>query len=107
LLERDFQAKLIKKIKKLFPGCLILKNDSDYLQGIPDIIVLHGSCWAMLEVKISEDAPFQPNQKYYIELANNMSFAAVIYPSNEEEVLLALQHALSPPRRNTRVPRCQ
>jgi hypothetical protein len=61
--------------------------------------------WGMLEVKKDESAPFQPNQEYYIELLNGMSFAAVIYPSNEEEVLVALQHALTAPHRNTRVPR--
>jgi hypothetical protein len=59
----------------------------------------------MLEVKKSEHESFQPNQVYYLELLNDMSFAAVIYPSNEEEVLLALQHALSQSRRNSRVPR--
>jgi hypothetical protein len=104
LLERDFQAKIIKKIEHLLPGCLILKNDSGYLQGILDLSIFYGPRWAMLEVKKSENEPFQPNQEYYIELMNRMSFAAVIYPSNEEEVLRALQLTLKPSR-NTRVPR--
>lgn len=60
----------------------------------------------MLEVKKSDTEPFQPNQQYYIELTNGMSFAAVIYPSNEEEVLRALQLTLKPSR-NARVPRCE
>lgn len=103
MLERDFQAKLIKTIEHLLPGCLILKNDSGYRQGIPDLLVLYKKRWGMLEVKKSESEPFQPNQEYYIELTNGMSFAAVVYPSNEEEVLRALQHALSPSRRNARI----
>lgn len=105
--ERDFQARLIKKIERRLPGCFILKNDSGYLQGVLDLLVLYEKSWGMLEVKKDERAPFQPNQEYYVELFNGMSFAAVIYPSNEEEVLIALQHALSPPRRNSRVPRSE
>lgn len=104
MLERDFQAKLIKKIEHLFPGCLILKNDSGHRQGIPDLLVLYKKRWGMLEVKKSENEPFQPNQEYYIELTNGMSFAAVIYPSNEQDVLDALQRAFEP-RRNARLPR--
>lgn len=94
MLERDYQPKLIKKLESMFPGCLVLKNDSSYLQGIPDLTIFYGSRWAMLEVKASENAPIQVNQPHYVELANNMSFAAFIYPSNEREVLDALRQAL-------------
>lgn len=103
LLERVFQAKLIEKLRELFPGCLILKNDSAYLQGIPDLSIFYGDRWAMLEVKKSENDPYQPNQEYYLALADEMSFAARIDPSNEQDVLRALQHALTTPRRNARV----
>lgn len=105
--ERDFQAKTIKKIRELLPGCLILKNDANYLQGILDITVFYRDRWGMLEFKKSEDSPFQPNQEYYLDLLNGMSFAAVIYPSNAEEVICALQDALTSPRRHARVPRSQ
>lgn len=94
MLERDYQARLIKKIKRMLPGCLILKNDSDYLQGIPDLLILYGPRWAALEVKPSRDAPNQPNQVYYVCEMHDMSFAAFIYPDNEAEVLDALQQAL-------------
>lgn len=94
--EGAYQAKLIKKLRVLFPGCMILKNDSGYLQGVPDLIILYGDRWAMLEVKAYEDAPLQPNQDIYVEMLNEMSFAAFIYPSNEREILRALQQALKP-----------
>ncbi len=94
MLERDYQARLIRKLRRLFPGCIILKNDTDYLQGIPDLLILYGRNWAALEVKASEDAPEQPNQEYYVELMGEMSFAAFIYPEVEEEVLYALQRSL-------------
>lgn len=100
--ERAYQAKLIKKLRLLFDGCYILKNDSSYLQGVPDLIILFGPYWAMLEVKASADADFQPNQQYYISQLNDMGFAAAIFPENEEEVLRDLQHAFQP-RRATRV----
>jgi hypothetical protein len=92
--EGAYQTKLIKKLGVLFPGCMILKNDSGYLQGVPDLIILFGDRWAMLEVKADEDSPLQPNQDYYVEMLNEMSFAAFIYPSNEREILRALQQAL-------------
>lgn len=92
-LERDYQPKLIAKLRKMFPGCVILKNDPSYIQGIPDLVIFHGPCWAMLEVKKSATASKRPNQGYYIEQLNDMSFAALIHPSNEEEVLRALQFA--------------
>lgn len=50
--ERDYQKKLIGKLKDRFPGCVVIKNDSGYRQGIPDLTVLHGENWAMLEVRL-------------------------------------------------------
>lgn len=93
-LERDFQAKLIKELKEIFKGCIIMKNDSSYIQGIPDLIILYGDRWAALEVKKSRTAPHRPNQEYYVDLMNDMSFAAFIYPENKEEVLYELQQSL-------------
>jgi len=87
MLESEYQAKLIKKLNRMFKGCLILKNDSSYRQGIPDLLILHNDKWALLEVKASEDADTRPNQHYYIDKAADMSYAAFIYPENEKEVL--------------------
>lgn len=95
MAESRFQASLIKKLKRMFPGCVILKNDSSYLQGICDLTILWGPNWAWLEVKDSERSPVQPNQQYYVDLGYEMSYAAFIYPSNEEQVLDELQQALS------------
>lgn len=97
-LERDFQANLIKELKELFPGCLVLKNDSGYLQGIPDLTILYGGSWAVLEVKKSANEAIQPNQEYYIDILDQMSFAAFVYPENKEAVLNELQEALQPRR---------
>lgn len=98
MLERDYQAKLIKKIKRLLPDCLVLKNDTSYLQGVPDLTVFYEGRWAFLEVKVSIDAAQQPNQDYYVRWANGHAFGAFIYPENEKEVLHDLQHALAPSR---------
>ena len=95
MTESAYQAKLIRKLKNLFPGCEILKNDSGYRQGILDLTILFGPFWAMLEVKASEDAPLRPNQGYYVRKLNDMGFAAIIYPENEKEVLAALQEAFA------------
>lgn len=93
-LERDFQAKLIKELKVMFKGCIIVKNDPNYIQGIPDLLILYNDRWAALEVKKSEHAHHQPNQEYYVNLMDQMSFAAFIYPENKEEILYELQQAL-------------
>jgi hypothetical protein len=93
--EAAYQGKLIRKLKRTFPGCVILKNDPQYQQGILDLTLLWGQFWAMLEVKASSDVSERPNQSYFVKQLNNMSFAAFIFPENEEEVLLALQEAFS------------
>lgn len=102
MLERDYQRRLITELKHRFPGCVVLKNDTSYLQGFPDLLVLWHDLWAALEVKAEWDSPEQPNQKYYVDLLDTMSFAAFICPENEEEVLNALQHTFQP-RRPTRL----
>lgn len=104
MLESTYQSKLKRELENMFPGCIVLKNDSALLQGIPDLLILWHDKWAALEVKASWDSTEQPNQRYYVELMDNMSFAAFIYPENQEEVLSALQHAFQP-RRATRLSR--
>lgn len=105
-IESEFQAKLIKEIKSLFPGCIVLKNDSDYLQGIPDLLILYKKKWAMLECKKSKNASHRPNQNYYISLLDKMSFARFIYPENKEEVLNELQQTFKS-RRLSRISRSE
>ena len=95
MTEAAYQGKLIKKLKREFPGCIVLKNDPLYQQGILDLTLLWGWFWAMLEVKASPDARERPNQRYFVEQLDDMSFAAFIHPENEEEVLLALQEAFA------------
>ncbi|MBP5594982.1 MAG: hypothetical protein J6Y02_06345 [Pseudobutyrivibrio sp.] len=99
--ENVYQRKLIKKIKEMIPGCIVMKNDPNYIQGIPDLTILHGKRWATLEVKKSEKAEKQTNQPEYVERMNKMSFSSFIYPENEKEVLDALQQSLQP-RRSSR-----
>lgn len=103
MLERDYQAQLIRKIKRMFPDCVVLKNDCSYGQGIPDLTILYRDRWAMLEVKTSKAARNQPNQTWYVDRLNEMSFAAFIYPSNEEYVLNDLQCAFGL-NRSARIP---
>ena len=95
MVESDFQSKLIKELKTRFPGCMVLKNDASYIQGVPDLLILHNDKWASLEVKRSKKAKHRPNQDYYVEKMNNMSFSAFIFPENKEDVLHDLEQALS------------
>ena len=93
MLERNFQSGLIKEIKTRFDGCIVMKNDASYIQGIPDLLILYKDKWAVLEVKRGEHASKQPNQEYYVMLLNDMSFSRFVYPENKEEVLNELHKA--------------
>lgn len=89
--ESKFQSDLKKELQGMFPGCMITKLDSGDIQGIPDLLVLYKDKWAVLENKRSIKASHQPNQDYYVDKMNDMSFASFIYPENKDEVLARLR----------------
>lgn len=91
--ESAFQRKLIRTLNLRFPGCIIRKQDTYNYQGSPDLAIFYKNKWAMLECKDSEDAPHQPNQDYWVDKFNSMSYAAFVYPENVEEVLNELESA--------------
>ena len=93
--ESQFQAQLIKKLNKMLPGIIILKNDPSYIQGIPDLILLYKNRWAALEVKRGATASVRPNQAHYVRTMCAMSYAAFIYPENESEILSEVQQSLT------------
>lgn len=91
--ENKFQSDLIKELKARFPGCVIKKQPTTFHQGDPDLLILYKDRWAILECKKSANAPYRPNQEYYLAEYDKMSFARTIYPENKEEVLDDLQRA--------------
>jgi len=101
--ESAFQAEVIRDLKDIFPGCIVLKNDPNYLQGFPDLLILFRNRWAALEVKASYLAEHQPNQDYYVDLLDGMSFAAFIFPENKDAIFNELQHTFRA-RRQARLP---
>lgn len=98
MLENRFKTNLVGELEDMFPGCIILHPDPTEIQGIPDLLILYEDKWAALEGKKYADAAHQPNQDYYVDIMNDMSFAAFIYPENKEEVLHELQQAFKPRR---------
>lgn len=95
-LESKFQKELMDEIRELYPGCVIVKNDSSYIQGFPDWTIFYEDKWAILETKKYKDAKKQPNQEYYVDKLNGMSFSRFVYPENKEEVLRELQQTFKP-----------
>ena len=91
MLENKFQANLIRELKNEFPECIVMKNDSSYIQGVPDLLVLHKDKWASLEVKRSSNASHQPNQDYYVDKMNNMGFSRFVCPENKDNVMTDLR----------------
>lgn len=94
MLESKFKSDLIKEIEMMFLGCIVLHNDANEIQGIPDLIILYKDKWAALEGKKTKNSKHQPNQDYYIGLMDEMSYASFVYPENKKEVLNELQYAL-------------
>ena len=97
MLERDYQKYLVKKLKDIFPGCRVLKNDAQLKQGIPDLLILYNDKWAALEVKRSEkdrQKP-RPNQELNVERMNIRSYASFIYPENEEKIFSELKEVFN------------
>lgn len=95
-LESKFQKELIDEIKREYPGCIVLKNDPDYIQGFPDWTILWEDKWAVLEAKRAKNSRKQPNQEHYVEKLDNMSFSRFVYPENKEEVLNELRKTFKP-----------
>lgn len=94
MLESVFQSIVITEVKKRLPGCIVMKTDPNYIQGIPDLLVLFGDKWASLECKKRKGASHRPNQDYYVGRMDQMSFSRFIYPENKEEVLNDLEQSL-------------
>ena len=102
--ETNFQKDLKDDIEEKFPGAMVFKMDpSDPFnpQGIPDLLVLYKNKWASLEVKKSKSASKRPNQPYYVNKMNEMSYAAFVSPENKKEVLDDLERVFKS-RRSTR-----
>ena len=95
-LESKFQKELIDEIKREYPGCIVLKNDPDYIQGFPDWTILWEDKWAVLEAKSDKNSRKQPNQEHYVEKLDGMSFSRFVYPENKEEVLNELRKTFKP-----------
>jgi hypothetical protein len=94
MLESAYQLEVIKRLKAEFPGCVVIINDPRRTQGIPDLLILFGPNWAMLEVKAAYNSPSRANQSHYVEDYGRMSYCAFIFPENEEEIFNELQFAL-------------
>lgn len=98
-LEAAFQLSLIKELEALYPGVIILKNNAQLRQGIPDLIVLYKNKWVMLEVKAAWNSAHQPNQDWYVDVCDDMSFAAFIYPENKDRVFDEIQQTFRTARK--------
>lgn len=96
--ENKFKTDLCREIKERFPGSMIFHLDPNELQGAPDLLILYNDRWATLEGKDNANASHRPNQDYYVEKMNGMSFSRFIYPENKKEVLDELQRAFETAR---------
>lgn len=87
MLERDVKRKLLKGVEERFPEAEVFYTDARLRQGTPDILVLNGKNWAMLEVKLHANSRRQPNQEYFVKKLDSMSFCKFVHQDNVEETL--------------------
>lgn len=92
-LESEFSLDLKDEVKRRFPGCFIIKLDANQVQGIPDLLILWGRFWAILETKRGLRSVRQPNQEFYVNMFDEMSFAAFVHPLNYRDVLDDMERA--------------
>lgn len=88
--KNGFQSVVKNRLKKEFPQCEVHKLNPTEIQGSPDLVILCPITWATLEVKKTKKANKQPNQEFYVEKHNNMSFSSFINPENENEIFSRL-----------------
>jgi hypothetical protein len=98
MTEREFQRKVKRKILETIPDAIVTKTDPSMSQGFPDLLVLlPNGKFANLEVKTSETAPRRPNQEYWIDKLNGMSFASFVYPDNLDFIIDVLSRIAEDP----------
>lgn len=85
-LEKDFQSKFLAKLRKLGCKCYKQQMNATTRAGTPDVIVLLGPVWIMLEFKKAKNSPKRPGQQKNIDWANEVSFGWFVYPENADEV---------------------
>ena len=90
-LESGIQDDIVDELQVLFPGCIVSKIE--FFQGCPDLLILYRDKWATLETKRGAESAHQPNQDYYVDLMNEMSFSRFINKNNKEKVFRDLQKA--------------
>lgn len=100
MLERDYKPAMLKRLEKRFAMYGPVRwqhNDpnANGQQGIPDLTVFIGPFWMLLEVKRSEKSKKRPNQDWWIQHWSAVTFTAVIFPENEEEVFRAMEQSLA------------
>lgn len=97
-LESEFFLEDLKPdLESMFPGIVIINQDPNAsFQGVPDKLLLFEDKWAALETKRATKSARQPNQEYYVDKFNDMSYSAFVHPGNKQEVLNDLQQAFKP-----------
>lgn len=95
MLEKDFQAKVIKELKAM--GLAVIKNQAGpgVPTGFPDVLALGEGIYFALECKTSARAKKQPRQDYWVKKLNEWSYAAFIYPANHDKIMAEIKYMVT------------
>lgn len=88
--KKKFKDDFGKRMEKHDQQYDIIENKSQRRSTL-DTIFLGRRVWAALEFKKEKGASEQPNQDYYVDKWNKLSYARIVYPDNAEEVLDELE----------------
>jgi len=87
MLEREFQRKVIRRLKD--EGFIVLKNDgSNVPQGFPDVTIIgNRKDIRFIEFKRNLKASYRPNQLRWIQRLRDKGYnAMIITPDNEDDL---------------------
>lgn len=94
VLEKDFQATVIRWLKK--QGCVVLKYEANATTraGVADVFFCKEGFYGFLECKKSKNAKKRPGQQAFIDKMAEWSYGAFVYPENWDEIKKTLGEML-------------
>lgn len=94
MLESEFKRKFKNMLEQSYPGCVLVDINPEQFRSFPDLLFLYDKFWATFEMKRTVGSAVRPNQPYWVEKLDNMSFSRFVEPGTAKEVLDDLARAI-------------
>lgn len=94
VLEKDFQAKVIKWLRSKGFKCFKQQMNATTRAGTPDLFIFKEGWWGWIEFKKSKNAAKRPGQQENIDWAQENSWGAFVWPENFEQIKDELENLI-------------